>query len=191
MTKFVSLPLDEHPGATGKAQFSDRLLRAIQCIFAPDTIGRVVAAGYLRSIDPMAVFAQRALSFVGLRRPAYQIWEFRVGWRQWFEDKICAITNARILASIDVVLDFYGDMGYLLPSRPKDELYSRLVYALSGDRLLAAEVAELQKLPIGPAAFQRRILALDAGVEVHLAALMYEMVRSHPELNGVVSGGVQ
>jgi hypothetical protein len=176
VTKFVSIPLDEHPGGSGKAQFSDRLLRAIQCIFAAGTIGRVVAAGYLRSVDPVVRFAQSLASMFGLRQAAYFAWEIRVAWRQWFEDKICAITNTRILASIEVVLDFYADTGYLLPPRPKDEFYSRLVDALSEDRLFAAEMAELQKLPIGLAAFQRRILALDAGVELHLAVLMHEMV---------------
>ena len=176
MTKLVSIRLDEHPGATGKAKFSDRLLRAIECVFAAGTIGRLVAAGYLRSVDSVAWFVQKLAGMFGLRQAAYFAWEIRVAWRQRFEDRICAITHARTLASIDVVLDFYGDMGYLLPSRPKDELYSRLVDVLSEDSLLAAEMAELQKLPIGRAAFQRRILALDAGVELHLAALMHEMV---------------
>lgn len=176
MTKLVSIRLDEHPGATGKAKFSDRLLGAIEYIFAAGTIGRVVAAGYLRSVDPIAWFVQKLAGMFGLRRAAYFAWEIRVALRQWFEDRVCAITHERIVASIDVVLDFYADTGYRLPSRPKDELYSRLVDALSEDRLFAAEMAELQKLPIGRAAFQRRILALDAGVELHLAALMHEMV---------------
>jgi hypothetical protein len=174
--KFVSIPLDEHPGATGKAEFSDRLLGAIESIFAAGTIGRVVAAGYLRSVDPVVLFAQSLAGMFGFRQAAYFAWEIRVRWRQLFEDKICAIMHTRILGSIDVVLDFYGDMGYLLPPRPKDVLYSRLVDALGEDGLLAAELAELQKLPIGRAAVQRRILALDAGVELHLAALMHEMV---------------
>jgi hypothetical protein len=177
VTKLVSMRLDEHPGAAGKAKFSDRLLGATEYIFAAGTIGRVVAAGYLRSVDPIAWFVQKLAGMFGLRPAAYFAWEIRVAWRQWFEDRICAITNTRILASIDVVLDFYADTGYRLPSRPKDELYSRLVDALSEDRLFAAEMAELQKLPIGRAAFQRRILALDGGVELHLAALMHEMVR--------------
>jgi hypothetical protein len=176
VTKLVSIRLDEHPGATGKAKFSDRLLRAIECVFAAGAIGRLVAAGYLRSVDPVAWFVQKLAGMFGLRRAAYFAWEIRVMWRQLFEDRICAITNTRILASIDVVLDFYSDTGYRLPSRPKDELYSRLVDSLSEDRLLAAEMAQLQKMPIGRAAFQRRILALDAGVELHLAALVHEMV---------------
>jgi hypothetical protein len=176
VTKLVSIAFDEHPGATEKAQFSDRLLRAIEDSFVLSAIARLLAAGYLRSVDPVVLFVQSLASMFGLRHAAYFAWEIRLGWRQGFEDKICAITHARILASIDVVLDFYGDQGSLLPPRPKDVLYSRLVDALSEDRLLAAEMAELQKLPIGRAAFQRRILALDAGVELHLAALMHEMV---------------
>jgi hypothetical protein len=169
----------------------ERLLSAIQSSIVLGAIARLLAAGYLRSIDSMAMFAQRALNLVGLRRYACQVWEFRRDWRQWFEAKICAIARQRILASVDIALGFYADMGYLLPPRSKEMLCARLMGSLSEDSVLAAEIAELQKLPIGLASFQRRILALDASVELHMAVLAHDIVGGDGPFDGVVSGGIR
>jgi hypothetical protein len=191
LTRFASISLYEYPAAAGKARFSDRLLSAIQSNIVLNAIARLLAAGYLRSIDATALFAQGALNLVGRHRSACQMWEFRRDWRQWFEDKICAIARLRILANVDVVLGFYADMGYLLPPHSKEVLCSRLVGSLSEDSVLAAEIAELQKLPIGPASFERRILALDASVELHMAVLAHDIVGGHSPFDGVVSGGIR
>jgi hypothetical protein len=191
VNRFVSLPLGAPVVVAGKVRFSERLLRAIQCNFALSTFSRLLAAGYLRSVDPIALCAQRAFRLFRLRHAEYQAWEFRIYWRQRFEDKLCAMARGRTLASIDVVLTFYTDLGYLLPPRSKDVLYSRLMNALEEDTALGAEMATLQKMPIGVTALRRRILALDAGVERHMAALAHDMVMRPVACDGVVSGGVQ
>jgi hypothetical protein len=191
VSRSVSLPLGSRVVVAGNVWFGGRLLRAIQSNFVLSAIARLLAAGYLRSVDSTALFAQGALNLVGLHRSACQIWKFRRDWRQWFEDKICAIARLRILASVDVVLGFYADIGYLLPPHSKEVLCSRLMGSLSEDSVLAAEIAELQKLPIGPASFQRRILALDASVELHMAVLAHDIVGGHSPFDGVVSGGIR
>ena len=191
MSRFLPLHLDTSAGGAGKIRSSDRLQQAIECIFAFGIIGRLLAAGYLRAVDPTALFVQRASRLLGLRQAEYLAYEFRVGWRQAFEDKICDLAHTRILASIDSVMGFYADMGYVLPSHSKNLLHSRLVRALSEDSLFTAEMAELQKLPVGALAIRRRMLAVDAGVEIHMSALAHELVMGHMALDGVVSGGVQ
>lgn len=169
MNRFVPLLLDVSADATGKIQFGDRMQKAAQRVLAFGIIGRLLAAGYLQAVDPIALFAQRVSGLFGLRQAEYLAFEFRVSWRQWFEDKLCSIARTRILASIDAVMGFYADMGYVLPSHPRDVLCSRLMRALSEDSVLVAEMAELQKLPVGPPAIRRRMLALDAGVEMHMS----------------------
>ena len=153
-------------------------------------IKRLLTAGGLRSIDPIALFVQGLAQKFGLRQIERSVFEIRIGWRQWFEDKLCTITEARILEGIDVVLGFYADMGHLLPPGSKDVLYSRLTNALSEDAVLIAEMAELQKLPIGTTALQRRILALDAGVELHMAGLAHGLVMTDSGFDSGMSGGV-
>jgi hypothetical protein len=153
-------------------------------------IVRLIAAGYIRSIDPIEMLAQRFFTTLGLRRAEHTVWEFRTVWRQWFEDRICAMAHDRILRGIDVVLGFYADTGYLLLPNPKEELYLRLMGALCEDSMFLAEMADLQKLPVGRLALQRRLLALDAGVERHLADLAHEMVMDPTMFEGVASGGV-
>ena len=154
-------------------------------------IRRHLAAGFLRSIDPIVLFVQRLARNLGLRQLECSVFEIRIGWRQWFEDKLCTITEARILEGIDVVLGFYADMGHLLPPGSKDVLYSRLTNALSEDAVLMAEMAKLQKLPIGTTALQRRILALDAGVELHMASLAHDLVMTDSGFDSAISGGVR
>ena len=154
-------------------------------------IRRLLAAGGLRSVDPLALFVQRMARKFGLRQLECSVFEIRIGWRRWFEDKLCTIAQARILEGIDVVLGFYADMGHLLPPGSKDVLYLRLTNALSEDAVLIAEMAELQKLPIGTTALQRRILALDAGVELHMATLAHDMVMSDSGFDSAISGGVE
>ena len=166
-------------------------LRTRQNVFLLGAIRRLLAAGGLRSIDPIALFAQRLARKFGLRQLECSAFEIRIGWRQWFEDKLCTITQARILEGIDVVLGFYADMGHLLPPGSEDVLYSRLTNALSEDAVLIAEMAELQKLPIGTTALQRRILALDAGVELHMATLAHDMVMSDSGFESAILGGVE
>jgi hypothetical protein len=150
---------------------------------------RFLAAGFIRSIDPIALFAQRLARKVGLRQLECSVFEIRIGWRQWFEDKLCTITEARILEGIDCVLNFYADIGHLLPPGSKDVLYSRLTNALSEDTVLIAEMAELQRMPISTTALQKRILALDAGVELHMAPLAHDMVMSDSGFDSAISGG--
>jgi hypothetical protein len=152
---------------------------------------RLIAAGYIRSIDPIGMLAQRFFTTLGLRRAEHAVWEFRTVWRQWFEDRTCAMAHDRILRGIDVVLGFYADTGYLLLPSPKEELYFRLMGALYEDPAFLAEMADLQKLPIGRLALQRRLEALDAGVERHMADLAHEMVMDPAMFEGVASGGVQ
>ena len=154
-------------------------------------IRRLLANACLRSIDPIVLFVQRLARKFGLRQLECSVFEIRIGWRQWFEDKLCTITQARILEGIDVVLGFYADMGHLLPPGSKDVLYSRLTNALSEDAVLMAEMAELQKLPIGTTALQKRILALDAGVELHMAPLAHDMVMRDSGFDSTISGGVE
>jgi hypothetical protein len=156
--------------------------------FVCNAIKRSLAAAYLRSVDPLALFAQRLACRLGLRRVEQSVFEIRVGWRQWFEDKLCSVAQTRILEGIECVLDFYSDMGYLLPPDPISELYSRLMDALCEDAALIAEMGELQKLPISSNAMQQRILAFDAGVEKHMAALAHEVVMGDM---AVISGGVR
>jgi hypothetical protein len=189
VNRSVSLPFDTPPSAAGK--LCERLPRSMRNILAFSVIQRLLAAAYLRSIDPIALFVQRLARKFGLRQLECSAFEIRIGWRQWFEDKLCTITQARILEGIDVVLGFYADMGHLLPPGSKDELYSRLTNALSEDAVLIAEMAELQKLPIGTTALQRRILALDAGVEQHMATLAHDMVMSDSGFESAISGGVE
>jgi hypothetical protein len=189
VNRLISFPLQ--PTAAEKVWFGDDLLRAIQSSFVLSAIARPLAAGYLRSIDPIAIFAQHAFSVLGLRRAERSVWEFRLGWRQWFEDKACAMARDRVLESIEVVLGFYEDMGYLLRRNSKDRLYSRLMNALAEDKAFIAEMAELQKLPVGRSALQRRLLALDVGVEKHMAALAHDMVMTRAAFGGVAFGGVQ
>ena len=136
----------------------------------------------------LALFAQRLARRLGLRRVEQCAFEIRVGWRQWFEDKLCLVAQTRVLEGIECVLDFYSDMGYLLPPDPISELYSRLMDALCEDTALIAEMGELQKLPISSKAMQLRILAFDAGVEKHMAALAHEVVMGDM---AVISGGVR
>ena len=154
-------------------------------------IRRLLAAAGLRSVDPIALFAQRTAKRFGLRQLECSVFDIRIGWRQWFENKLCTITQARILEGIDVVLGFYADMGHLLPPGSKDVLYSRLTNALSEDAVLVAEMANLQKLPIGTTALQRRILALDAGVELHMAGLAHDLVLTDSGFDSTISGGVR
>lgn len=156
--------------------------------FVCNAIKRSLAAAYLRSVDPLALFAQRLARRLGLRRVEQCAFEIRVGWRQWFEDKLCLVAQTRVLEGIECVLDFYSDMGYLLPPDPISELYSRLMDALCEDTALIAEMGELQKLPISSKAMQLRILAFDAGVEKHMAALAHEVVMGDM---AVISGGVR
>jgi hypothetical protein len=191
VSRSVSLPLDASVGAVGNVCFGERLLRAIQSSVVLSVIARLLAAGYLRSIDPIGIFAQRVFSTLGLRRAEHLAREFRVGWRQWFEDKVCVMAHDRTMEGVDVVLGFYRDMGYFLTSDLREKLYVRLMNALSGDGAFIAEMVELQKLPVGRLALQRRLLALDAGVEKHMAALAHEMVMTPIVLDGVESGGVQ
>jgi hypothetical protein len=185
------MPLDSSADGVGKVRFSSRLLRAIQGVFVFRLTGRPLAAAYLGSVDPIASFAQRLTGTLGWRKAEYFAWEIRVGWRQWFEDKVCAIANDRTLASLDVVLSFYDDMSYLLPPRAREVLYSRLTHALRDDTAFTVEMAELQKLPVGPTALRRRILALDAAVETHVAVLAHDMVVGRMALNDVARGGVR
>jgi hypothetical protein len=182
----MSIPINASAGTAGTDWFGKRLPREIQF----SVIARLIAAGYLRSIDPIAIVAQQAFGAIGLRRAERSAREFRLGWRQWFEDKVCTMARDRILEGIDVVLGFYADMGYLLLPNPKEELYLRLMGALSEDPTFLAEMAYLQKLPIGRLALQRRLLALDAGVERHMADLAHEMVMDPTIFEGVASGGV-
>ena len=191
MSRSVSLPLDASVSAAGEAQFSSRLLQRYCAVFPLARSRGFLAAGYLRAVDPIALFAQRVFCMFGLRRAERLAWEFRVGWRQWFEDKVCTMARDRTLEGIDVVLGFYADMGYLLLPNPKEELYSRLMCALREDSVFLAEMADLQRLPIGRLALQRRLLALDAGVERHMADLAHEMVMAPTVFEGVASGGVQ
>jgi hypothetical protein len=183
----MSLPIKTSAGAAENDWFGKRLPREIQS----SVIARLIAAGYLRSIDPLAIFGQHAFGVIGLRRAERSAREFRLGWRQWFEDKVCTMARDRILEGIDVVLGFYADMGYLLLPNPKEELYLRLMAALSEDPAFLAEMVDLQKLPIGRLALQRRLTALDAGVERHMADLAHEMVMDPTMFEGVASGGVQ
>ena len=187
VNRSLSVPLEAT--VAEKTRFGDGLVRAIRSSSILSAVAGPLAASYLRSIDPIATFAQKALSRVGLCRLARDTWEFRVVWRQGFEDKICTLARDRTLEGIDVVLGFYVDMGYALPSDPKETLYSRLMDALSKDTALVAEMADLQKLPISRQALQRRLLALDAGVERHLAALAHDIVMGH--FACVVHGGVE
>jgi len=77
---------------------------------------------------------------------------------------------------VDLVLDFYADMGYGLPFGSQGVLDSRLTRALGNDALLIAQMAELQKLPIGAKALRLRLLALDACVERHMPALAHNTI---------------
>jgi hypothetical protein len=187
----LPLNLDTSAGGAGKIRSGDRLQKVMEYVFAFGVIGRLLAAGYIRALDPTALFVQRASGLFDLRQAEHLAFEFRVGWRQAFEDKICALAHTRILASIDSVMGFYADMGHVIPSHSKNLLCSRLVHALSEDSLFTAEMAELQKLPVGSLAIRRRMLALDASVEVHMSALAHELVMGYMALDGVVSGGVQ
>ena len=191
MSRSVSLPLDASVSAPREAQFRSRLLQTLLCGFPVGAIARLLAAGYLRAVDPITLFAHRVFSTLGLRRAERLAWEFRVGWRHWFENKVCTMARDRTLEDIDVVLGFYADMGYLLLPNPKEELYLRLMCALREDSVFLAEMADLQRLPIGRLALQRRLLALDAGVERHMADLAHEMVMAPTVFEGVASGGVQ
>jgi hypothetical protein len=189
VNRLISFPL-QAPAAE-KVWFGGDLLRAIQSRVVLSAIARPLAAGYLRSIDPIGIFAQRVFATFGLRQAERLVWEFRLGWRQWFEDKVCAMARDHTMEGIDVVLGFYADMGYLLLPNAKEELYSRLMGSLCEDSVLLAEMADLQKLPIGRLALRRRLQALDAGVERHMADLAHEMVMAPAVFEGVVSGGVQ
>jgi hypothetical protein len=189
VNRLISFPLQ--PTAAEKVWFGDDLLRAIQSSVVLSFIARPLAAGYLRAVDPIALFAQHAFGAIGLHRAERSAWEFRLGWRQWFEDKVCAMARNHTMEGIDVVLGFYADMGYLLLPNSKEELYLRLMGTLSEDSALLAEMADLQKLPVGRLALQRRLLALDAGVERHMADLAHEMVMAPAVFEGVASGGVQ
>jgi hypothetical protein len=191
VNRLICFPLQAPATVDGRISFGEGLLRAIQSSVVLGPIARLLAAGYLRSIEPTAIFTQHVFSALGLRRAERLAWEVRLGWRQWFEDKVCTLARDRILEGIDVVLGFYADMGYLLLPNPKEELYSRLTGALCEDPVLLAEMADLQKLPIGQLALQRRLLALDAGVERHMADLAHEMVMAPIVFEGVASGGVQ
>lgn len=190
MSRFASIPLETSTNAAEKARLGDRFVTGMQRTFAFGANGYFLAV-YLRSVDLIAWLAQRALRLFGLHRAEYLIWEFRVGWRQWFEHKVCAISHARVLSSIDVVLAFYRDMGYLLPASPEKILYSRLAGSLAQDKVFTVEMAELQKLPVGRTALQRRILALDSAVERHISALAHDVVVGHMALKGVAPGGVR
>lgn len=190
MGRSVSLALDASSVA-GNVWFGERLLSAIQSSFVLSPIARLLAAGYLRSIDPVAIFAQRVFSALGLRRAERLAWEFRLGWRQWFEDKVCTMAHDRILESVDVVGGFYTSFDYSVPPDLQEKLYSRLVDALSTDTALSAEMVKLQKLPVGRLALQRRLLAVDAGVERYMAPLAHDMVIGHFAFDDVASGGVQ
>ena len=176
MNRDISLTLDADVSAVGNAQFGDRLRMVVHRVFTFGAIGRFLAACYLRSVDSIALIVQRLASMVSLSNIEHQAWDFRVCWRELFEDKICALAHDRILAAVDVVLGFYADMGYVLPSYPQDVLYSRLTRALGEDALLIAQMAELKKLPIGAKALQQRLLALDAGVERHMSALAHNAI---------------
>jgi hypothetical protein len=191
VNKLISFPLQAPATAAEKVWFGDDLLRAIQSNVVLNAIARGLAAGYLRSIDLIAILAQHAFGALGLRRAERLVWEFRLGWRQWFEDKACAIARDRILEGIEVVLGFYADMGYLLPRNSKDKLYSRLMNALAEDKALIAEMVDLQKLPVGRFALAQRMLALDVGVERHMAGLAHDLVTTRTMFGGVASGGVQ
>ena len=79
-------------------------------------------------------------------------------------------------------------MGYLLPASPEKILYSRLAGSLAQDKVFTVEMAELQKLPVGRTALQRRILALDSAVERHISALAHDVVVGHMALKGVAPG---
>jgi hypothetical protein len=191
VSRSVCLPLDPSVVVAGNVWLGERLLSAIRSSIVLSAIARLLAAGYLRSIDLIALFAQRAMNLVGLHRPACRIWEFRRDWRQWFEDKVCMLAQARILASVDAVEGFYRTFDYSVPPDLQEKLYARLIDALSSDTVLSVEMVELQKLPIGLFALKRRLLALDAGVERYIAPLAYDMVIGHFAFDDVASGGVQ
>jgi hypothetical protein len=163
-------------GTVANVESRSRLQEATHRVFTFGAIGRFLGFCYLRSVDPIALVIQKLAGMVGLRSIEHQAWEFRVYWRQLFEEKVCALAHDRTLAAVDVILSFYADMGYVLPSYPQDVLYSRLIMALGEDGQLIAEMDELQKLPIGADALRQRLLALDAGVERHMSALAHNAI---------------
>jgi hypothetical protein len=184
----ISLAFDGDAGAVGKVQFSDRLKMVAHRVFTFGSIGRFLAVGYVRSIDPIALVIQKLAGSVGLSKIEHRLLEFRVYWRQSFEDKVCALAHERTLATVNVVISFYADMGYVLPSGLQDLLYSRLIMALGEDAQLIAQMDELQRLPIGANALRRRLLALDAGVERHMPAVEHDMITGRMSCDDVVVG---
>lgn len=188
MNRDISLALDGDAGAVDSVQFGDRLKAVAHRVFTFGEFGRLLAACYLRSVDPIALAIQRLAGIFGLRTIQREAWEFRVYWRQCFEDKVCALAHDRTLAGVNVVLGFYADMGYVLPSCAQEMLYSRLIGALREDARFIAQLDELQRLPIGAKALQRRLLALDAGVERHMPALAHNVVVGRMSCDDVVVG---
>jgi hypothetical protein len=183
----ISLALDGDAGG-GNVQCSDRLRMVANRVFTFGAIGRFLAVAYARSVDPVALVIQRLAGFVGLSKIEHRALEFRVYWRQSFEDKVCALASARTLATVNVVLSFYADMGYVLPSCAQELLYSRLILALREDAQLVAQMDGLQRLPIGANALRRRLLALDAGVERHMPAVEHDMIAGRMSCDHVVFG---
>lgn len=153
-------------------------------------IGRTTVAGFLRSVDPTANFAQKVATKLGLGQVELFVWQVRVEWRRWFEAKICAMGEARIRETIDVTLQFYADAGYGLPPQARDTLFAQLVHALADDALAVARMTELQLLPVGRAALELRLQAIDELVQLHLAPLAHEMVIGPLALDDMVPGGV-
>jgi len=66
----------------GMGKVSDPPAMAVHRVFTLGGFGRFLAVGYLRSVDPVALFIQRLAGMVGLRSIEHQAWEFRVYWRQ-------------------------------------------------------------------------------------------------------------
>jgi hypothetical protein len=134
------------------------------------SIGRAIAAAYIRAVDPTVWIVQRIATMVGLAQAANRARDFRVRWREWFETKISVMADARLRENVGTLLRLYEDAGYSMPAAAS--LVERVIGNFGNDAVFLAEMAELQRLPVSGSALRRRLLAIDRALAAHMAVLV-------------------